>query len=510
MKTNFILLLLIFCKRINSFFDFGYGDGFGFHGGAPLPKDSPYALYSVFDKGGYDFVEDVSTDLLPYKNKTTNLYGIMIDAGSTGTRIQSFHFQWRPRKPYIHLIDCCFRKITPGLSYFASNPEGSVKGIEELISSVSECVPAKHWWASPIELKATAGLRLLPRKNTDDIMRNVEQFLGSTPFSLSKENNAVSVMDGVDEGTYAWFTVNYLQGRFHDEEDDSSNDFVLVKNPRKQLNTGIATQSTREATFGIVDLGGGSTQVTFAPMNEKTVYNAPSRFIHNVTVFGERFQLYSWSYLGLGLQSARLQLLGRSEDPDEIMQPNNRLLRSNCIHPDVKSEWRHSDSDYIVTGPEDASDFSFQRCYEECREFTASNTRMEDEFVNETFYGLSYLYIKARDSGLIAYDADEGSVSVCDFLQAAKQFCNAPATCPGVTAQPNEAVKKCHQVAPFMCLDLTYISAMFLEGFGFQCDQKIQVVTRLSEIEVSWSLGAVFHTLNSFHNTSQVTWNRAL
>ncbi|MEQ2169344.1 Ectonucleoside triphosphate diphosphohydrolase 6, partial [Goodea atripinnis] len=60
-----------------------------------------------------------------------------------------------------------------------------------------------------------------------------------SPF-LSREDS-VSIMDGTDEGISAWITINFLTGGLH---------------------------SSDSPTVGMLDLGGGSTQITFSPRDE--------------------------------------------------------------------------------------------------------------------------------------------------------------------------------------------------------------------------------------------------
>lgn len=97
-------------------------------------------------------------------------------------------------------------------------------------------VPEAARYKTPINLKATAGLRLLRPEQSDALLLAVENMLRSYPFLYDPED-AVEIMGGLDEGKFAWVTVNYL------------------------LNVmgGDATQ-----TCVVLDLGGGSTQVGLA------------------------------------------------------------------------------------------------------------------------------------------------------------------------------------------------------------------------------------------------------
>jgi len=91
----------------------------------------------------------------------------------------------------------------------------------------------------------------------------------------------VFIMDGLDEGVYAWVTVNYLLGRLGKDSAE---------------------------TVGIMDLGGGSTQIAFAV--DTTTLSAEERSVvtpklHRMSFSGRSYTLYAHSYLGFGLNSAR-------------------------------------------------------------------------------------------------------------------------------------------------------------------------------------------------------------
>jgi guanosine-diphosphatase len=69
---------------------------------------------------------------------------------------------------------------------------------------------------TPLSLKATAGLRQIGTEKSDLILKNVRIHLETNfPFPIAdhKSGDGVSLMDGTDEGVYAWITVNYLNNR---------------------------------------------------------------------------------------------------------------------------------------------------------------------------------------------------------------------------------------------------------------------------------------------------------
>ena len=76
-------------------------------------------------------------------------------------------------------------------------------------------------------------------------LQAVRKLLRASPFKLA--GDAVSIMDGADEGAYAWLTLNYLLGK---------------------------TGRESAELVGAVDLGGGSIQAAFA-VDAATAKDAP-------------------------------------------------------------------------------------------------------------------------------------------------------------------------------------------------------------------------------------------
>lgn len=108
-------------------------------------------------------------------------YGIMFDAGSTGTRIHVFQFA-RPPGETPTLTHETFKALKPGLSAYADDVEKSAQGIQELLNVAKQHIPYDFWKATPLVLKATAGLRLLPGEKAQKLLQKVFR-LGSLSTS---------------------------------------------------------------------------------------------------------------------------------------------------------------------------------------------------------------------------------------------------------------------------------------------------------------------------------------
>jgi guanosine-diphosphatase len=207
-------------------------------------------------------------------------YAIVIDAGSTGSRIHVYKFNNCGPTPALEYET--FKAIQPGLSSFARDPTAAAASLDPLMEEAVRVVPKSLQKCTPVEVKATAGLRLLPGKEGEDILDEVRVRLESDwPFAVAKEDNAIEIMDGKDEGVYAWITANYLLGN-------------------------IGAGATADDTMAVMDLGGASTQIVFEPtFPDKSSTLAEGDHKYSLNFGGKDYTLYQHSYLGYGLMRAR-------------------------------------------------------------------------------------------------------------------------------------------------------------------------------------------------------------
>lgn len=126
-------------------------------------------------------------------------WALMIDAGSTGSRIHIYKFHnCHPAPEYEYEV---FKMIQPGLSKFAGDAEGAARSLDPLLEEAMATVPESLRKCTPVAVKATAGLRLLGPEQSSDILAAVRGRLESGyPFPVVKKDGVV-IMDGKDEGT---------------------------------------------------------------------------------------------------------------------------------------------------------------------------------------------------------------------------------------------------------------------------------------------------------------------
>ncbi|XP_063558349.1 ectonucleoside triphosphate diphosphohydrolase 6 isoform X5 [Gorilla gorilla gorilla] len=342
-------------------------------------------------------------------------YGIMFDAGSTGTRVHVFQFT-RPPREIPTLTHETFKALKPGLSAYADDVEKSAQGIQELLDVAKQDIPFDFWKATPLVLKATAGLRLLPGEKAQKLLQKVKEVFKASPFLVG--DDCVSIMNGTDEGVSAWITINFLTGS--------------LKTPGG-------------SSVGMLDLGGGSTQIAFLPRMEGTLQASPPGYLTALWMFNRTYKLYSYSYLGLGLMSARLAILGGVEG-----QPAASLR---------------------------------ELCAARVSEVLQNRVHRTEEVKHVDFYAFSYYYDLAAGVGLI--DAEKGgSLVVGDFEIAAKYVCRT--------------LETQLQSSPFACMDLTYVS-LLLQEFGFPRSKVLKLTRKIDNVETSWALGAIFHYIDSLN-----------
>ncbi|XP_073139934.1 probable apyrase 6 [Henckelia pumila] len=213
------------------------------------------------------------------KNQETKRYGVVIDGGSTGTRIHVFKYEVRKGKMVLDFSEkgSVSMKVHPGLSAYVEEPEGAGTAVAELVEFAKRHVPKELWTEVDIRLMATAGMRLLKNEDQERILNVCRRVLRESGFQF--KDDGATVISGSDEGLYAWVVANYALGTLG----------------------GHPTQTT-----GIIELGGASVQLTFAT-NEPI----PLEFSRKVSFGNFTYNLYSHSFLQFG-QNVAFELLKES------------------------------------------------------------------------------------------------------------------------------------------------------------------------------------------------------
>ncbi|KAM3603566.1 uncharacterized protein V6R79_025010 [Siganus canaliculatus] len=395
-------------------------------------------------------IESVLPSLSRPANHSRIFYAVMFDAGSTGTRIHVYTFIHSFSDELPVLDNEMFHSVKPGLSAYADSPEMAGHTVRMLLKVAKKTVPRLEWKRTPVVLRATAGLRLLPADKASALLEQVQNVFDESPFLVP--DNSVSIMNGTNEGVLAWVSLNFLTGHL---------------------------KAQTKKTVGILDLGGGSTQITFLPRLRKTIENIPvADYVARFNIFNTTFELYTHSYLGHGLMAARLATLGALGAEGLEW----RVFRSSCLPKKFRDDWSFGGLTYRVSGDPDGY-VGYKLCYQEVLKVVKGIIHQPHELEDSSvFYAFSYYFDRAVDAGLID-EIHGGMLEVRDFKKRAKEVCNKMAKHPLVTS--------------FLCMDLTYITCLLKDGFGFKDGTVLQLTKKVNNVESSWALGA---TLDHFHN----------
>lgn len=227
-------------------------------------------------------------------------YGVVLDAGSSGTRV--YIYRWLKnalaradpsllhKLPELETKDKWTKKVHPGVSTFGESPElvGS-DHLKGLIDHALNHVPKDAVADTPIFLLATAGMRLLPDQQRQNVLNSICKYLQTeTEFFLPDCDLHIQVIPGETEGLYGWVAANYLLGGF-----DQASEHDHGKNHH---------------TYGFLDMGGASAQIAFAPNSteaEKHANDLTLMRLRSVDGLPEEYRVFVTTWLGFGVNEAR-------------------------------------------------------------------------------------------------------------------------------------------------------------------------------------------------------------
>ncbi|ORZ19874.1 nucleoside phosphatase GDA1/CD39 [Absidia repens] len=403
----------------------------------------------------------------------------MIDAGSSGSRVHVYRFNYCKEEPQLE-EEVLFHMIKPGLSSYKDDPVAAAHSLDDLMTRAVKMVPEELQYCTPIAVKATAGLRLLGKDLSDKILNQVRSHLTENyPFPISA-NDGIQIMEGSDEGVYAWITVNYLLGKLK--------------------------PSQRGNSAAIFDLGGASTQIVFEP-----VFSTPSEKMsdgdHHYRLDygkGDPYSLYQHSYLGFGLNEARKHIKERMVDQwmddaiktGRVYHPclpanhNETISYTSKATTTTNSQPEPIDIQLIGTGagatqcravieklfgkdrPCPTSPCAFDGVYQ---------PPLTDTFKLRDLYVFSYFFDLTQPLGMPL------EFSVAEFGALTSHVCDGTADdllkhVPGAWTSL--------QSAPDTCLDLTYAYSLLKTGYDMAPERLVKTAQKIGGVETGWCLGA--------------------
>lgn len=375
-------------------------------------------------------------------------YGIMLDAGSTGSRVHAYEFDYHASGS-VELLDELFVQTKPGLSAYKNEPKEAAESLRKLLDAAKEKIPASAHACTPIELKATAGLRLIGPEKSEAILEAIRSLFKEYPF-IVKGKDAAIVMDGKDEGPYAWMTVNFL------------------------LET--LTRKTASKTAAIIDMGGASTQIVFRPDDETVMKTVKPDQTYTVSTESYTGDIYTHSHLGYGLKQAGKRMMAVVKgEPQQHAFPCFPKGTTETI-------------DGAEASNEDESAQSFDKCLLIADKILSKNTPctagscsfngVAQPQLSGTFTGPLYVFSYYYDR-MQSFIGDDGISSVGELRKMAEGVCTGKAA---PYAEHNKGT---------MCMDLTYLYALLRTGYDLPDSTQLFVRKKIKGIETAWTLGAM-------------------
>ncbi|XP_074643292.1 ectonucleoside triphosphate diphosphohydrolase 4-like isoform X2 [Tubulanus polymorphus] len=264
-----------------------------------------------------------------YKKKTGTLrptdldnpnqhYGIVVDAGSSGSRIFVYFWPTHDGNPkdllnIDQVVDKDFqpvvKKVNPGLSSFSKNPAEVGQYIRPLLTYAANHVPKSKHRETPVYVLATAGMRMISESAQQKIMENVRLEIKMN-FDFLFTDEHVEIISGKQEGVYAWIATNNVLGRFHHEGEPCSTEENETEVMMHSPDTG---KHRRKRTVGIIDMGGGSVQIAFeipkSVGSDQPIVNKNLIADFNLGCKNSdddhNYRVYVTTFLGFGANSAR-------------------------------------------------------------------------------------------------------------------------------------------------------------------------------------------------------------
>ncbi|EAW12968.1 putative nucleoside diphosphatase (Ynd1) [Aspergillus clavatus NRRL 1] len=233
-------------------------------------------------------------------------YGVVLDAGSSGTRVHVYrwldHTVARKQAdtdelktlPELKTKPEWTKKIHPGVSSFAERPEAiGPDHLAELLDHARKIVPASEIKDTPIFLLATAGMRLLPNLERELLLNQICTYANENyDFLLPDCGVHIQVIPGVTEALYGWIATNYLLGSFDEPKGHD--------------------HGKGHHTYGFLDMGGASAQIAFAPNITETEKHADDLTLlrlRNVDGSTQEHRVFVTSWLEYGVHEARRRYL---------------------------------------------------------------------------------------------------------------------------------------------------------------------------------------------------------
>lgn len=373
----------------------------------------------------------------------TNQYEVVIDSGSKGNRIYLYKYE---NNPSLAIINEVFdgKNSTPLASFVNSPNDAGTEAILPLLTEAKEKLGELSVNPSNVNVTVmgTAGMRLISDSAQAAIWDSVTETVKDSGFKLQ----AAKTLDGQHEGVYSWVGYNYLNNLF----------------------------SVANNTTGTIEIGGASAQIAYALPN-----GVSNQDTVNLTFNGNNYNVYSVSYLGLGVNQAR-------EKANNLVPP---LGKNPCYATGYNTGSIDGNFDQDACNNNFANVMSTNPDINNLR-----NTKELPGFATEKFAGLGAIWDSVQP---LSKSIKKNAISATSFNEAVNSLCTM-----SYTDILNKFTDDDHaDDAPSYCSTAIYVS-QFLFGELAMNNGAIQGQNKYttadgSEVKYNWTLGYIVteHTI---------------
>jgi len=474
-------------------------------------------------------------------------YVIIIDGGSTGSRLHIFEFLIAnsdddDQQAQSHTVERRgSARVDRPLSAFAPttqhdedetaavvDAEAVAAHLLPLFQFAARQIPAACHATTPVHYGATAGMRLLDADTQENVYRAAYEGLVAHPdfrFTLLRPHH-IATLSGELEGYYGAVAANYL----HRTCSASLEPLVLQRQPVEEQHEEERNQDAVLGIVGALDMGGSSTQIVFHTGREDPPVCVPVERSEDGDddqeqtcawtdreVSLDSSEFFSTSYLSYGVDQFRERLwnllvwdhtqhLLQEEDDDSC---DAGYIENPCTNPGYTVEWEG----YTLLGTGDAAacQRQVQRLiphpesvvdHDNKNDTSASSDEdrrrrvvggIEHPPVTGRFVAMS-LYFFTLDclrelTGHEELNASWPTPSIAELEAALSDLCERDWHDDLVHQNGKHRFTR-PEVLPLRCFESVYMVTLLKDGFGFAPESRdITFAYEVNESEVEWTLG---------------------
>jgi len=458
-----------------------------------------FVLYITNQKPVYTHTDVIYDEHNIHDKPNSELsYGVVIDAGSSGSRVYICY--WPPHtgsktellniKQMIDVDGKPIRKkIKPGISSFANNPGNASESLRVLLDYAGHHVPRRKHHETPLYILATAGMRLLPKHKRNAILINLrKQVPLMTRFYVADSH--IEIITGKQEGIYLWIATNYALNRF---------DHTHAKT------NASAVEHSRKQTVGTIEIGGASLQISYeVPWNQFVPldYSATINLGCDIHETIHEYKVYVATHLGYGTDAARRRYLDNIYSLNKEKLKRHEKVADACLPPDMVDDFTVKNYTFKLTGSGE-----FSRCKTllqsilnesaPCQRSPCSLNGVFQpiiDFSTTEFYGFAEFWYSSND---VLRMGEKYRHKLID--SASKDFCKTSWSLHRHHYKMGLYPRADSFRFKYQCFKSAWMTTVLHKGLRFPDGYKgLKAVQTINGKEVQWAMGALLYRTRFF------------